>query len=420
MYLKWNDNPKYREDVKIAQAFLNIAYNNVDSDIRTSLDWPWLKEDGYFGLLTSKAVAAFQKVTKLIPPEYGILGDDTMRKLKNFGPSISAVHIISNDCLLGRSCVISSAGPILQKATSQKEKYSIGQIFLSFKFSSWKESTEVFGGFLILMDQMNIVATMRLEALDTIHINWNKFWGDILFAGDSRNPFKKQTLIWRNKGNKPIASRGKFTAYKFSLLNKYAPIIDNTRSRLNLGKIGGILGYLGLAFEFSDCTQKVFKGKAKFVDFGKLSFDAAITLAEPLHDWLIGSSSTLQKLSISKVTSNLGKTIAQTKYATKIVGAGSKVGIGMSTAGVGSASAIAIVGFQCIGAFLTGYSIGEWIENRTHWGEQTVNWLWEKFLGDWIKQYYEWKINKVVMIQYPATWTENEIGKFKSKIEYIH
>ena len=116
------------------------------------------------------------------------------------------------------------------------------------------------------------------------------------------------------------------------------------------------------------------------------------------------------------MTQNLGKTIAKTKFATKIASYGAIAGA--TATGVGTTSAFAIVGIQCVGAFLMGWEIGKWIEAKTHWGEKSIDWLWGQFLGDWVTQFYEWKINRVIVIQYPSNWTEQQIQEFKASIEH--
>lgn len=419
MYLKCSNNPQYDEDVKIAQRFLNSAYRCVDNNVRKSFKWSFVEEDGYFGAETAKAVTAFQKYAQLTLSEYGILDDYTMKKLKNVGPFISAVPRDKSG-LLGSNCYLRSASSpiIISNSKSQKAK-TIGHVFLSAHFSSWNKRITRISDVCFIVDSSMIVLSRWLETLDTVHINWRKFAYDLIYSGEysKYSPYKKETLIWLNKGKIPAAKRGTFTAYRFSLLNKYAPVIDDARTKLNIGKGGAILGFVGLGFDVVDFSQKSFKGEVKFLDFGELTVKAASTIAESLHDWLISTSSVTQRLPISKISSNLGNTIAKTKYATKIVGVGSKVGV--TAAGVGSASAIAIVGFQCVGAFLAGWEVGKWIEGKTRWGEKTGIWIWEKFLGDWVKQYYEWKINKVIMIQYPSDWTEKDINELKAKIEYI-
>ena len=435
MYLESSTHPVYSEEVLCIQRSLNRVHATLSEDIVRKYGWPHISEDGYYGDESAKAVAAFQQFKKLTPPAYGILGNTTIGALNEYVKSKN----IEN--LLGGDCVLKSSGPILRssgaiitngylknKIASSNKSSSLTntqKLFLSADFKIWKESTGLVGNIMTLMDNGMIVASMKLSSLNTIHFNWTKFCTDLIYKCLGINsPTAKQTLIWRNKGNTPARGRGTFTAYRFSKLNKYRTLIDKIRSNVNLSSKICKLGYMSLGFEYLGSVQavlKTFKGEMKIIDLaeniGNTAEDTILMIAELLHDTLIGSSSVTQNLPIKKATQNLGKTIAKTKFATKIAGHGAKAGV--TAAGVGTASSVAIVGIQCIGAFVMGCEIGKWLESKTHWGEKSIDWLWGQFLGDWISQFYEWKVNRVVVIQYPSDWTEQQIQEFKSKIEHI-
>lgn len=434
MYLDSNTHPAYSEEVLSIQQSLNRARATLSEDVVRKYGWPRIAEDGFYWEESAKAVTAFQQFMKLSPPSYGILGKTTINALNEYIESKSTKN------LLGGNCVLRSSGPILRNngaiITNGHPKTEIDvinksssfdntqKLFLSADFKIWKDSTGLVGSIITLMNNGMIAASMILSSLDTIHFNWTKFWTD--FICDSvgiTSPTRKETLVWRNKGNTPVRSRGTFTAYRFSKLNKYAPLIDKIRSNVNLSPKASKLGYISLGFEYLDSAQavvKTFKGEMKIIDLagsiGNTVKDTILTIAEPLHDALIGTSSVEQKLPVKKVTQNLGKTIAKTKFATKIASYGAKAGA--TATGVGTTSAFAIVGIQCVGAFLMGWEIGKWIEAKTHWGEKSIDWLLGQFLGDWVTQFYEWKINRVIVIQYPSNWTEQQIQEFKASIEH--
>lgn len=113
MYLKWSSNPKYDKDVEIIQRFLNTARSIVQQRGDSVASWPMLKDDGYFGEQTAKAVDAFQKHEGLTAPEYGVVGDTTYRHLTDFGPSFKAAPM-DRSGLLGGNCVLRSAGPVIK------------------------------------------------------------------------------------------------------------------------------------------------------------------------------------------------------------------------------------------------------------------------------------------------------------------
>lgn len=431
--MEYRNNPYQKEkDPKIVeiQSMLNKALDNAvllvkaDSSLPTMLGdphyfqtlhhrnyipngWSKINPDGYFGSITENAVKCFQEF--LYITQNGIVGETTY----SFLSQLSSIN----------SCPIQ----VLGVSTSKKVESDFKSLYLSADLTKWKDNVSAINNFISIFDLTTIVGVSNT----VIHISWDNLWknivGPMLTTGVTRigdltytytPTYKTQKIIWINQGA-PVHRKGNFIAYKIGVLKKYSKVIDEVKSHLHVAEIGKTLGFIDLSFEWACFGQKALKGNLKFIELASLTaqttFKSAVILAEPLHDWLIGASSVSRKVPVKNTIKNLGNIITKTKYAKIVSNLGSKAGV--TAAGVGSASAIAVVGFQCIGAFLMGCEIGKFLESKTHIGEKTVNWLWGTFLGDWIKDFIEWKVNRVVCIQYPSDWTDKEIEDFHNKIE---
>ncbi len=430
--MEYTNNPnRVDSKVKEIQSMLNRALDNAvlllkaDSSLPSLLGdphyfqtlhhrnyipngWEKISEDGRFGNETEKAVRKFQEF--LYITVNGIVGRTTYDYL-------TLLSSASN-------CNIKMLGNTIYP---QKQQQSLGKISLSTDLTIWKTNVSLSNAFISIFDLSTIVAVSDT----TIHISWNNLWNNIV--GNMLNSeivrignliytytpqYKTKEIIWINQGGR-VSRKGNFTAYKIGVLKKYSKGIDNIKSDLHISGIGKSLGFINLIFEWACFGQKAFKGNLKIVEIaslaGQTSLQSATILAEPIHDWLIGESSISRKVPVKKAIENLGRTIVKTKYAKIVTNIGSKVGV--TATGVGSASAIAVVGFQCVGAFLMGCEIGKFLEAKTHMGEKSINWLWGTFLGDWIKDFINWKVNRVVCIQYPANWTDKDIEEFHNQIE---
>lgn len=409
MYLKWSSNPKYDKDVEIIQRFLNTARNIVQQRGDSVASWPLLKDDGYFGEQTAKAVDAFQKHEGLTAPEYGVVGDTTYRHLTDFGPSFKAAPT-DRSGLLGGNCVLRSAGPIIQSAPMRTHN----KLSFTPDFVQWGKNTSSLGDYIGLADLIGDVIAISTSRINTVHFNWTKFFTDFIYAGSGlKSPTQSQTLIWVNSGKKPVLSRGNFTSYRFTLLKKGSAVIDNIKTTLHLDKVSRGLSFVGLGFEYVDLGQKVFRGEAKFVDVKDVAKDTLIAGSNFWADAMVSGANVARELPLSKATTKIGSHVMKTKFATVLAK------VGLQGAAATAASGVVVVGIQCAGAFLLGCEIGKFIEDKTKWGEKTVDWMWDKFLGDWIRQYQEWKYPKVVMIKYPPDWTDEDIKKFHAGMTNI-
>lgn len=409
MYLKWSSNPKYDKDVEIIQRFLNTARSIVQQRGDSVASWPMLKDDGYFGEQTAKAVDAFQKHEGLTAPEYGVVGDTTYRHLTDFGPSFKAAPA-DRSGLLGGNCVLRSAGPIIKAAPmSTKSKLAFTPDFVQ-----WGNNATALGDYISLADLSGDVIAIWTSRIMTVHFNWTKFFTDFIYTGIGlKSPTRNQTLVWVNKGKKPTLSRGNFTSYRFTLLKKGSAMIDNVKTTLHFDKVSKGLSFASLGFEYLDLGQKAFKGEAKFVDVVNVAKDTMIAGAQFWADAMVAGANVARELPFDKAVTKIGSHVMKTKFATVITKTG------LQGAAATAASGVIVVGIQCVGAFLLGCEIGKFIEDKTKWGEKTVDWMWDKFLGDWIKQYYEWKYSKIVMIKYPPDWTDEDIKKFHAGMTNI-
>ena len=118
-------------------------------------------------------------------------------------------------------------------------------------------------------------------------------------------------------------------------------------------------------------------------------------------------------LPIKQVATQYGKAMAKWKFAVKLSGKASAGTIAGTTVAAGTT----VVFIQCVGAFLTGWELGTWIEKKTHIGETAVDFYWELFIGDMVEKYYEWKTNRIVCVRYPDDWTDSQIRDFQAKFK---
>lgn len=426
--MEYRKNPdKYDSKVVEIQSMLNKALDNAvllvkaDSSLPSMLGdphffqtlhhrnyvpngWNILNSDGYFGSITENTVKCFQEF--LYITQNGIVGNTTYTKLKE----LSSIN----------SCNIQ----ILGEPFSQNSERTFNKIILSDDLTMWKDGISAVNNFISIFNLSTIVAVSET----TINISWKNLWwnivvpmfytemikiGDLIYQTTPNFKYKKFIKI--NQGGRYVSDGNVFKGYKIGILKKYSKVIDAVKSRLLINELGTAFGYLDLAFEWARFGETAFKGNLKVIDIGEIAVKTATTVAEPLHDWLIGTSSVSRKVSVNNVVKNLGNVITKTKYAKIVSNVGAKAGI--TSAAVGSSSAIAIVGFQCVGSFMMGWELGKFLESKSHLGEKTINILWGTFLGDWINDFIDWKVNRVVCIQYPADWTDTDIEKFQNRLE---
>lgn len=78
MYIVPQENPttKY-EEVRHVQIWLNSIRR---CDPRSN--WSALKTDGYLGKITANAIEEFQRLYRMTPPQYGVLGDLTYKRIR--------------------------------------------------------------------------------------------------------------------------------------------------------------------------------------------------------------------------------------------------------------------------------------------------------------------------------------------------
>lgn len=102
MYLKYKQNPIKKEpNVLTIQRALNSIRPHETRN--SSYNWPQrIAEDGLFGIETRNAIAAFQEIYHLTPPEPGDLGDTTYRKIvdrdREIKTKLTSGQIISASC----------------------------------------------------------------------------------------------------------------------------------------------------------------------------------------------------------------------------------------------------------------------------------------------------------------------------------
>lgn len=377
-------------------------------------NWLEIKVDGFFGNKTEMAVKCFQEF--LYITINGIVGNTTYSFLNTLSSYNSGTIKI-----LGSNVSLS------------KPQNSIKDDVLK-----WRENFYLTASFYAFFDLASVVAVSPT----TIWISWENIWNHFISSVFSEIPvaglengmviaqtprsIKGSPILWVNQGNRPATGRGNYTAIRIGVLKKYSNVIDSFKKALEpLGKIidAGMnamsaINVVCVAFESCTSVHKYVKGEIKFIDLiGDLKGDLAeqgknlADLADPLHDILIKGSSIAQKIPIQKATHNLGKTIAKTKFVSVISKAG-----GISAASVGASAAVGLVGLQCVGAFLTGCEIGKFLEEKTHLGEKTVNWLWGAFIGDLVQPFIDMKVNRVVCVQYPPGWSDEDIQKFHESL----
>lgn len=384
---------KYEPKVREIQEMLNnarkIAFNLVEKERYypkalnnphyfqlihhrdyISNDWRIITADGYFGVETEKVVKCFQKF--LYITENGIVGDYTYSHLKKI------LSLNQNKSILFRDKVNESSKFNIRKEIILSQNY-LCDLFINLWNNEIAPTSE---GILFFIGEGFVVFLEKHENL-TLHINLRKIINDLLL------PEYHRKGKWFHINNN--SKYRQFKAFRISKhISRYENVINN--------KIVPKFGIVGCLIETADILGKTVKGELKFVDLAKWGIDSL----NLINDFAFRNVNTF-KLTLSQTVTQYGNAIAKWKFATKLpVGA-------VATGGV------AVVFLQCAGAFLTGWEFGKWLEKKTHWGETSVNFIWELFLGDICEKFIEWQVNRIVCIKYPNDWTEEQIKEFQSR-----
>lgn len=384
--------PKVREIQEMLNKALRIAFNFVEEERYypkmlnkphyfqlihhrdyISNDWKIIAEDGYFGVETEKAVKCFQRF--LYITENGIVGDYTYSHLKK---------ILS----LNRNKSILFGDKINESSKFKiKEKIIASHDYLCDLFiNDWNnEIAPPLEGILFFIGKRSIVFLEKHENL-TLHVNLNKIINDLLLPEHSRKG------KWFHINNKD-KYRQQFTAFRISKrISKFENVINN--------RIVPTVGIVGCLIETVDIFGRAVKGELKFIDLAKWGTDSL----NLINDFVFKNVNTF-KLTISQSVTQYGSAIAKWRFAAKL------------PVGVVVTGGVAVVFLQCVGALWTGIEFGKWLEKKTHWGEKSMNFLWELFLGDIIEKFIEWQVNRIVCIKYPDDWTEEQIKDFQSRFQ---
>ena len=377
MYLQRSN--VYNKDVEAVQNMLNTAL--LQNLYRGK--WQKIKVDGYYGPETEKAVRAFQYSHNPRIDQTGIVGDTTYNALKQVGPFLSAAS---------PQCYISAAPSPIMKAAPSGTVTNPALEFVNAIVMGWNNMSTPLSQMLFVVGEGFIVFLEKNNNL-TLHANLKQIAKEILLPQHTRHG------QWFRINNKSFYRHG-FQSFSISKsIAKVSNLIE-IQSRN--------LGVLGLVIETMDIGGKIFKGELKFMDGTKYAFDSiSVGL-----DVALSNVKTIS-LPLKQVATNYGKTIAKWKFATKIAG---KVSAG-TVAGTTIAAGTTVVFIQCVGAFMTGWELGTWIEKKTHIGETAVDFYWELFVGDMVEKFYEWKTNRIVCVRYPEDWTESQIKEFQAKFK---
>lgn len=339
-----------------------------------SNDWKVIVVDGYFGEETEKAVKCFQRF--LYITENGIVGDYTYSYLKQI------LSLNQNKSIL--------FGDKVQKSNIIKEKIIFSHNFLCDLFiNKWnQEIAPPSEAILFFMGKGCIVFLEHNENL-TLHVNVQKIIYDLL------SDFLLPPGHYRKKGKWfHINNKDKYRQFKAFRISKH---ISRYEDAIN-NKIAPKFGIVGCLIETIDIIGNTAKGELKFIDLAKWGVDSLNLIND-----IVFKDVNTSKLTLRQSATQYGNAIAKWKFATKL------------PAGAIVSGGIAVVCLQLIGAAWTGHEFGKWLEQRTHWGEKSVNFLWELFLGDIIEKFCEWQVNRIVCIKYPDDWSEEQIKDFQSK-----
>ena len=339
--------------------------------------WSIIAVDGYYGNQTEQAVLGFQKF--LFITQNGIVGNTTYDYLAKLADlDIRPRQFLSKGNMPSQKKNLNSKGnPALE--------------FVEAIVMGWNNMTTPLSQILFFVGQGFIVFLERNNNM-TLHANWNQIAKEFLFPG-----LVKQGQ-WFRVNNKSFYRNG-FQSYKISKSVAHVSNFIETQSRK--------LGVIGLVIETMDVAGKIFKGEFKFIDGAKIAFDS-IYLG---LDIVLKDIKTIS-LPIKQVITQYGKHVTKWKYVAKVSG---KTSAGAITGA--TAAGTVVVFIQCVGAFMTGWELGTWIEKKTHIGEKAVDFCWELFIGDIVDKFYEWKTNRIVCVRYPDDWTDSQIKEFQSKFK---
>lgn len=146
---------------------------------------------------------------------------------------------------------------------------------------------------------------------------------------------------------------------------------------------------------------------------------------------IIGRSALI--LNITMLPFEITETYQKNKQGTATYGDYTSVGIDLLTAGTGiavitgivSATAPIVIIAICLGTLKGAYEISSYIENKTHIGEKTVNFIWEHpfaigpMPGLALTAYQasiKWKVYQNMSVKYPPDWNEKQKREFRNKI----
>lgn len=328
-----------------------------------------IAEDNKLGNETLNLIRRFQKDNGLSPD--GIVGPLTYNKLMEKDPLRNAkVNIITEKSNLKSKIDVKSFGD------------SIIQRWGNAYTNSSMVTTVVGYGVQALIDN-NI----------HVHVNWNRIIKGLLEPVIRIKGGPKEII---HINQKDIYKHG-MKSYSFARIGKY---LSNYRFKMGCLNIFGDL-VIG--------TQKVWSGQLQIVDIGQYISDGIETVAAYLATQGVSISTKLYRQPITAVMRNV---------SAQVSGAIAKK-VWIPTFARGAAvvgGTVCVVGAEMISAFQIGCFIGDKIEERWHIGETAINYYWDLFLGSWFEKYYEWKVNRVVLLTYPPDWTEEDIKKFHESI----
>lgn len=379
MYIKWSDKSAYNQEIKQVQHLLNKVRTEIKSSDRDVSDWPALTEDGYFGQKTANALSCFQNRLGLVAPEYGVIGDTTYGALSNFKVS----DLKDSAGLLGSNAYLEKKNqtPKLSNRLSQSSE-------ILFKWTTNK--VKAGKTFITVVDGVGKVLE-RFTGPRFLHIDWNTIIAQILL----NKGWDKKVIHLNNKDK-----FRQFTAYGYSDLGKL------------IGKLSYKINVVNLGFDLYSGANKAWNGQLQIVDVLKGGKDVVETIAASLAAVGVDvslkemcSMSTIQVL--KKLNTQIGNIPAKV-WMPRIASKG--------VAAIGGS--VCVVAAQGLLALEIGCGIGNVIEKNTHIGETAVNFYWDLFLGAWMEKFFEWKVNRVVMLAYPLDWTEEDIKKFHESVSY--
>ena len=359
-----------REDFSKPRLLQNSYYFQVihhRDDV--SNEWKVIDVDGKFGDNTECAVKGLQRF--LFISENGIMGDYTYSMMQK----LLSAQTQNGSILYGETT-----------RTKHTEKSNAAALFVEALFKGWNEIAPLSQGLLFIMGNGCIIFADKTNNL-TLHVNWTQIIKEYLLGSKHKN-----VLLFR------VNHKSTFRQFKAYNISKAALNISSKLSGIMRG-----FSLVGLAFDIMDVRGKIYKGEFRFCDLTKPVFNSVNVGL----DIALANVKTVG-VPLSKTVSNYGKAVVKWKHAAKIVGTG--------TASV-TATGLVVIGIQCVGAFMTGYELGKWIEKKTHIGEAAMDFCWELFLGDIIEKVAEWKVNRVMCVKYPNDWTESDIQKFNEKFK---